>query len=201
MGHIFYLMGKSASGKDSLFELILSHDDINISRLVIWTTRPRRTGEQEGMEYHFTDVETMLRMEKEGRIIEHRVYPSMEGPWHYFTADDAAPDLKNQDYLGIGTLESFQKLREWYGKDVVVPLYLEVEDGLRLYRALDRERHQEHPKYEELCRRFLADQVDFSEEKLRQAGIDIRYENNEDLEAGLMKLLVTIRNIRKGKRS
>ena len=46
-------------------------------------------------------------------------------------------------------------------------------------RALCRERMQENPKYEELCRRFLADAKDFSEEKLKEAGITRRFVNQD----------------------
>ena len=65
------------------------------------------------------------------------------------------------------------------GAEQVVPLYVETEDGLRLARALKRERAQKNPKYEEMCRRFLADAEDFSEEKLRELGIDRRFVNNQ----------------------
>lgn len=77
----------------------------------------------------------------------------------------------------IGTLESYQKIVEYFGNETVIPIYIEVEDGLRLQRALDRERIQDTPKYEELCRRFLADARDFSEEKLKEAGIKMRFVN------------------------
>ena len=60
-----------------------------------------------------------------------------------------------------------------------MPIYIEVEDGERLSRALNRERMQESPKYEELCRRFLADAKDFSEEKLNEAGITRRFVNQD----------------------
>ena len=53
------------------------------------------------------------------------------------------------------------RLREYYGNEVMWPIYIEVEDGERLERALAREKTQEVPKYEEMCRRFLADQNDF----------------------------------------
>ena len=56
-------------------------------------------------------------------------------------------------------------------------IYIEVEDGLRLERALKRERKQASPKYEEMCRRFLADAKDFSEENLMAAGIKEKYQN------------------------
>ena len=61
--------------------------------------------------------------------------------------------------------------------DKVCPVYVEVDDGLRLQRALDRERAQDQPKYAEMCRRFLADAEDFSEENLKRAGIVRRFEN------------------------
>ena len=85
--------------------------------------------------------------------------------------------MKNSDYLGIGTLESYVKMREYYGKETVCPVYIEVEDGERLARALKRERGQEIPRYEEMCRRFLADQEDFSEEKIAAAGITRKFQN------------------------
>ena len=61
----------------------------------------------------------------------------------------------------------------------MLPIMVELEDGTRLQRALDRERGQECPKYEEMCRRFLADSEDFSEEKIAEAGIDRRFQNDD----------------------
>ena len=61
-----------------------------------------------------------------------------------------------------------------------MPILVEVDDGERLARALNRERSQSEPKYEEMCRRFLADEEDFSEEKVQRAGISRRF-RNEDL--------------------
>ena len=60
-----------------------------------------------------------------------------------------------------------------------MPIYIEVEDGERLIRAIDRENQQKEPKYEEMCRRFLADASDFSEENLKKAGVSRRFENRE----------------------
>ena len=69
----------------------------------------------------------------------------------------------------------------------VCPIYITVDDGIRLSRALNREQMQTHPNYEEMCRRFLADQEDFSEEKIQKAGINRRFENDN--------LDVCVRNI------
>lgn len=106
------------------------------------------------------------------------MYSTVQGPWYYFTADDGQIDLAKHDYLGIGTLESYLKLKAYFGEQAMVPLYVEVDDGLRLSRALERERKQTEPKYAEMCRRFLADCEDFTEEKIAEAGIVRRFSNN-----------------------
>jgi guanylate kinase len=62
---------------------------------------------------------------------------------------------------------------------VVIPNYLEIDNELRKKRALDRENLEMTPKMAELTRRFEADEVDFSEEKLARAGINVRYKNHD----------------------
>ena len=138
-----------------------------------------RAGVKNGVEYFICDEKKVEELEREGRIIELRAYDTIHGIWKYFTVNDDQIDLEHQNYLIIGTLESYLKIRDYFGKEKVVPIYIEVEDGERLSRALNRERMQESPKYEELCRRFLADAKDFSEEKLNEAGITRRYQNDD----------------------
>lgn len=175
---IFFVMGKSASGKDTIYKKIL--EQFPYLKIVIpYTTRPRREGEEEGVEYHFTEREILADMEAEGRVIEIREYETIYGLWSYATVDDGQIDLERDSYVMIGTLESYESIRRYFGQAYTVPIYIEVEDGERLQRALDREKKQKTPKYAELCRRFLADEKDFSEEKLSLAGIrsEDRYEN------------------------
>lgn len=191
MGKIFYVMGKSASGKDTIYKRILEADP-GLRTVVTYTTRPIRDGETEGIEYHFTTEDSLMGMRKQGKVIESRTYQTVFGPWSYATVNDGQIDLTKADYLMIGTLESYNSTRTYFGEEVLVPLYIEIEDGERLSRALSRERMQKEPKYAELCRRFLADAEDFSEEKLRQAGIITRYENR-DLDVCLGEILEKIR--------
>ncbi len=179
MGRLFYIMGKSATGKDHVYRDLLKDTGLDLTPLVLYTTRPIRAGETDGKEYHFTDEAGLARLRREGKIIEERVYQTVQGPWYYFTADDGQLRLKEKDYLGIGTLESYEKLLEHFGIDVMVPLYIETEDGLRLERAMKREKKQNPPRYDEMCRRFLADCEDFSEEKVLHAGIGHRFLNND----------------------
>ncbi len=177
MGKIFYIMGKSASGKDTIFRELKERCP-QLGMVVPYTTRPIRAGEQNGVEYFFTDEAALAKMEAEHKIIEIRSYDTVHGIWKYFTAADGQIDLESSDYLMIGTLESYGKMREYYGEEHLIPLYIEVEDGERLTRALLRERQQAQPKYKEMCRRFLADEEDFSEENLKKLGIRRRFDNS-----------------------
>ena len=177
MGRIYYLLGKSATGKDTLYKEILKWRP-KLRTVTMYTTRPIREGETDGVEYFFVDQERFDEMMDEEKIIEFRSYNTKCGIWTYFTADDGQIELWQYDYLVIGTIESYYALKEYFGDDVMVPLYIEVEDGLRLQRALDRERMQDKPKYTELCRRFLADDADFAEEALEKAGITRHFEND-----------------------
>ena len=181
MGKIYYIMGKSSSGKDTLYKEVLKALP-KLKTLVLYTTRPIREGEQEGIEYHFVTDEELERFEKAGKIIEERTYDTVYGAWKYATIEDGQINLAAYDYLVIGTLESYAGMKKCYGAENLVPIYIEVEDGERLSRALSRERQQEQPKYEEMCRRFLADQKDFSEENLEEAGIVRRYYNDDKVQ-------------------
>lgn len=177
MGKIFYIMGKSASGKDTIFRELKERCP-QLGMVVSYTTRPIRAGEKNGVEYFFTDEAALAKMEAEHKIIEIRSYDTVHGIWKYFTAADGQIDLESSDYLMIGTLESYRKMREYYGEEHLIPLYIEVEDGERLTRALLREQQQAQPKYKEMCRRFLADEEDFSEENLKKLGIRRRFDNS-----------------------
>ena len=179
MGKIFYIMGKSASGKDKIYSMLLADRELNLRKMVLYTTRPVREGEENGKQYYFTDDKKLEEFRESGKLIESRSYHTVHGIWTYFTADDGQVKLNEADYLGIGTLESYRKLKEYYGEENVLPIYIQVEDGERLRRALVREQKQEEPKYSEMCRRFLADQEDFSEKNVIDAGIGIRFENDD----------------------
>jgi len=193
MGKIFYIMGKSSSGKDTIYKDIVEHSDLNLKTIILYTTRPIRDGETHGVEYFFTDDENLKEIQQSGNLIELRAYDTIPGVWKYFTANDSQIDLTINDYLIIGTLVSYQNMKEYFGEQYLIPIYIEVDDGIRLQRALDRERTQDNPRYTELCRRFLADDRDFSEENLVRAGIAKRF-NNTDLKVILSQIISYIKD-------
>lgn len=186
MGRIICLMGKSSTGKDTIYKSLLEDDSLGLRRIVPYTTRPIRDGERNGVEYFFTDEAGFQGLKEQGKVVEDRAYETYHGLWRYFTVDDG--QIKpGQDYLLISTLEAYVRLQDYFGKDRLVPVMIELEDGERLQRALDREKSQEFPRYEEMCRRFLADSKDFMDERIAQAGITRRFQN-KDLEKCLQEI-------------
>ncbi len=192
MGKIFYIMGKSSSGKDTVYNRLLSEKELCLKRIVLYTTRPIRAMETNGKEYFFVTERELFRLQEEKKVMECRTYHTICGDWHYFTVKDNQIDLKTSSYITIGTIASYLKMKEFYKEEQLVPIYIDVDDGVRLERALIREKNQEKPQYAEVCRRFLADSEDFMEEKLKSAGIYRRF-LNEDLEICIKEINIYIR--------
>ncbi|MEE3468262.1 MAG: guanylate kinase [Eubacterium sp.] len=189
-GNLYIVMGKSATGKDTLYARIRERHP-ELLPVIPYTTRPIREGEQEGEEYHFVDETTMHTMENEKKIIESRCYHTMRGDWYYFTAADEQLEGED-DHIMITTLEGYEQIRDYFGGDCVIPIYIEVDDVTRIERALGREKKEETPCISEVCRRYLADDEDFSEERLAQDGITRRV-INRDLEEAVEQIEAILR--------
>ena len=161
-GRIFLLMGKSTSGKDTIYKNLIADNDLSLKKVVPYTTRPMRDGETDGVQYFFRDEEGYLDLRSRGKIIEERTYHTNYGEWRYFTVDDGQIDLASGDsYLVIGTLESYCYFRDYFGKENVLPILSDVEARIRLERAMKREAKQE-----------------FDEAKIKEAGVEKRFFNN-----------------------
>lgn len=194
MAEIAFIMGKSASGKDKIYKALCEDEELNLNTIIMYTTRPMRSGETDGVEYHFVDDAVADELKDAGKIIEMRCYDTVYGVWKYFTVDDGQVNLNSGDrYIVIGTLEAYNAFCRYYGNEHIMPIYIEVDDGIRLERALKREKKQEIPRYEEMCRRFLADAKDFSEENITNCHITKRFFNNTELEDCINEVKVAIR--------
>lgn len=187
---IYLIMGKSATGKDTVLQRLLQDKELQLKRMTQYTTRPMKAGELDGREYYFTDEEGMHRLDSQGHILECRKYNTVYGDWYYFTTDEGIHE--EEDYVLIGTLDVLEALRKKY-KDIKA-IYLYLDDGERLQRALDRERAAKEPRYTEMCRRFLTDEEDFQKEELDRSDIDLFVEN-KDLELTMKQINTFIKGV------
>lgn len=165
MSKIFCIVGKSGSGKDTLYHRILSCKKPDLVPVIPYTTRPRRAGERDGVNYFFVTDTQLEQYEADEEIIEIRRYHTVQGIWSYFTRKFPLEEGKN--YVLITTLEGVQGILKYYPSDIVHIIYLILEEKERLLRCINREAEQETPDYLEVCRRYIADHEDFSEETLK----------------------------------
>lgn len=82
MGKIFYIMGKSSSGKDSIYRQLEGNQELGLKRLVIYTTRPIRDGEENGREYFFADENKLKEFRRNGKLIERVLIRQFTGRGH-----------------------------------------------------------------------------------------------------------------------
>jgi guanylate kinase len=69
-GTLFIVSAPSGAGKTSLLRALVGHDEhIRIS--VSHTTRPKRPGEWDGVDYHFVNQEQFFQMIEDGDFLEH----------------------------------------------------------------------------------------------------------------------------------
>jgi guanylate kinase len=65
------ICGPSGAGKSTLIKKLVAEYPTDFGFSVSHTTRDPRTGEEDGVDYHFATMEDMLGMIKDGKFIEH----------------------------------------------------------------------------------------------------------------------------------
>ena len=150
---ILALFGKSASGKDTIQNWIVSNYPKITNKIVSCTTRPPRDGEQEGVDYFFLTDEQFATKVIDGSMLEATSFRE----WFYGTAlDQLDPDKIN---VGVFNIAGIECIIEDSRLDVE-PVLIHASDKTRLLRSLSRE---VNPDCAEICRRFQADEKDFNE--------------------------------------
>lgn len=162
---IFFL-GKSGSGNDTFYASTL--EKYQIEPITPYTTRPKRPEEKEGKQYYFISQEKMNLLEQKNELLEMRKYNAYGGGvWTYATGKEHFK-LEDNNYLNIITWQGYEQFLNFYSREQLIPFYFQMDDGVRLERAINREIETGNNNFSELCRRFLADEEDFKEEYLRK---------------------------------
>lgn len=156
MYNILAIFGKSGVGKDTLLKAIEKEYSKETHTIVSYTTRPKRDGERDGINYHFISEKNFLDMITQNKFLE----TSQFNNWYYGTGIDALRTSK----INIGVFNPqgihFLIQRSQKEKDICIyPILLECTDKERLIRALNRENS---PDINEIIRRYYADEKDFN---------------------------------------
>lgn len=168
--NVFCIIGKSGSGKDTIYKRLIK--ELDLDPVPLHTTRPMRPGEINGKEYFF--VEKI----PDENVIELREYETTKGIWKYALIDNGQFQ-KGKNKILITTPSAIRCMIDYWDnkwstnligyRDTnltvipkIFPILIEVEDGERLIRSIRRERDKDHPDFEEICRRYIADKADFA---------------------------------------
>ena len=135
---LFCILGKSASGKTTILNEVLSKLDIPV--LLSCTTRPPRNDESNGVDYNFVTFTAFDEDYKNEDILEYDVFriDSVKETWVYYTkkSDLLLPttsQIKIVSPTGLSQLMGNKELR-----DNIVSIYIDAPDKLRKKRYLTR---------------------------------------------------------------
>lgn len=164
------IFGQSGSGKDFVLKELIqtSFGQENLSRVVSYTTRPMRKGEQPGVNYHFLPTAAEFFAKE---LIEHSEFNN----WFY----GSAIDTLKKDKINIGVYD-IRRIQQIIKNENIecYPIYIKASQKNRLMRQLERE---ESPDCDEIVRRYIADKKDFIPVTFNTTGFDfVTFENNDN---------------------
>lgn len=148
--NIIAVIGKSASGKDSIIKEIAKQCSQDVALIQQTTTRPRRENENENA-YHFISI-------KEFQSNKDIIATTQFREWLYGT--DLKDLITDKWNIGVFTPSSIKQLQNDERIANLLIFYIQADDRIRLERSLARE-----PQGDvlEMCRRILADNEDFKD--------------------------------------
>lgn len=148
MKKVFLVLGKSGSGKDTLLNNILESGELDLKRVIRETSRPRRTYEQDGLQYHFK-TEKVMR-ERMGEYLEWDCF----NDWFYATHPEALKDGNN--FIMTGSPSTLMMLKRFSSEIELNAIFLNVSEDVQFKRLSKR-----GDSDREVNRRIEADNRDF----------------------------------------
>ena len=182
------IIGKSASGKDYLFRQTCKYNP-DLNKVIHYTTRPRRPGETNGVDYIFVTEEELTNLSKEAKLFTTTCF----NDWYYAIGIDSF----NKDKINIGVFNPFEiiELIEEYSDEFdikIIEMY--AEEAVRYTRSLKRLSNKpfDEEGLKEMCRRDKADAIDFKIIEKIPRRILYGYENYSEYNQGYMTALVEV---------
>ena len=153
------LVGESSSGKSTIEKILC--EEYGYKKVTSYTTRQPRSGEVDGVDYHFISAERFDTLYNQGFLAETGYYNN----WHY---GSSIYDCTN-DKVAVLTPHGMRQLKKNKGLDII-SFYIKVPRRDRLMKILER-----GDNIEEAYRRNISDvgQYDGIEDE-----VDFIVENN-----------------------
>lgn len=110
------IIGKSCSGKDTIVKKLISLHNFN--RIITYSSRPKRKGEKDGVDYHFITKEDFKQKIDNGFFAEWKSYVTTEGVWYYGTALEDLENAEDNSVI-ILTPDGFREVKDKLGNKVI----------------------------------------------------------------------------------
>lgn len=179
MYKIIAFIGKAGSGKDTILHQVIAEDS-NLHEIVSCTTRPRREGEVEGVNYFYLTPEQFGDKVLHDEMLEATCF----NDWFYGTSYDSL----RSDVINVGVFNPTGIDSLLARPDVeVTTYYIQASSKTRLLRQLNREGS---PDVDEIIRRYSADEIDFAD--LDFEYIPLQNETKEDLQSNIKTILSSL---------
>lgn len=173
---IHCLVGESASGKSTIERML---EKMGFPRIVSHTTRTKREGEVNGIDYYFINDEEFQRLEEEGFFAETARYRE----WNYGLSLSEV-DFESDDCIAVVTVHGYHEIVKAVGKKHVNAIHIKTQERERLVRLANR-----GDDVDEIIRRIHADREDF---EMAESICDHIVENN-NLAGALVEVYAIIK--------
>lgn len=167
---IFFLLGKSTAGKNTVFNSIPEFDD-TVARWVPMTTRNPKPHEKNGVHYSFISKNIFIKKVESGDIVEHRKETITKKDGKTVTCFYGYQSPPSDVVIMNGNKELFEKFSN--NPDyIIIPIYISIPEDERLFRMIRRESRLPSPDYRAVARQFIHDNETLSDEYLKSIGIN-----------------------------
>jgi guanylate kinase len=162
LNHIIALCGMSASGKDTIQKIL--QQLYGYKPIVSITTRPKRSGETDGVAYYFKTEDEFKKLLNDNQLIEYRIYNTIqEGKpttWYYGIENNEV-NLKKYNHVTVVDLQGLRDIKKQYDNSII-SIYIDSDEESRKLRAIARDLNFE---LDEWNRRLKDDERVFSNVK------------------------------------
>lgn len=161
---LILIMGKSGAGKNYIYRSIMSSNlKTLLSPWLMYTTRPIRRGEIDGIDMHFCKESFLDYLEKDYQLIEKRKIAKVDGTYYYATRKIDPILAQNNDYLLPEiTPECYFPIVNYYKLYNVktLAIVLETSETINEKRMMERD---DGNSIEEINRRIAYDKKIYNE--------------------------------------
>ena len=160
------LVGASASGKTEIAKKLISQYDFQ--KVVTYTTRPKRIGEKNGIDYHFISEKSFLEKKEKNFFLETTIY---NGNYYGTPYDEIG--LNKVLIVDPNGLKAFRDLND----KTIVTFYIIVSEEKRIERMKFR-----GDTNESIAKRIENDRKNFAYENIGNVDFVIEGENSSIVE-------------------